>query len=62
MEDTDYGSEVKQLVILPNSPFMATNVSNRPDGSYETNDLWTPQPGKPGYWNICGRADDTLIM
>ncbi|CAO3664962.1 unnamed protein product [Umbelopsis ramanniana] len=62
MEDTEYGSEVKQLVILPNSPFMATNVSNRPDGSYATNDLWTPHPGKPGYWTICGRADDTLIM
>jgi hypothetical protein len=62
MEDTQYGSEIKQLVILPNSPFMATNVSNRPDGSYATNDLWTPHATKPGYWIICGRADDTLIM
>ncbi|KAG2176834.1 hypothetical protein INT44_007498 [Umbelopsis vinacea] len=62
MEDTDYGSEVKQLVILPNSPFMATNTSNRPDGSFATNDLWTPHPSKPDYWYISGRADDTLIM
>lgn len=62
MEDTDIGSEVKHLVILPNSPFMATNVSNRADGSYASNDLWTPHPSKPGYWNICGRSDDTLIM
>ncbi|KAI8580711.1 hypothetical protein K450DRAFT_235591 [Umbelopsis ramanniana AG] len=62
MEDTDYGSEIKQLIILPNSPFMATNASNRPDGSYATNDVWTPHPSKPGYWFISGRADDTLIM
>jgi hypothetical protein len=62
MEDTELDSETKHLVIKPNSPFLASNVSNRPDGSYATKDLWRPHPSKPGYWIICGRADDTLIM
>ncbi|KAH8550961.1 hypothetical protein BGW37DRAFT_496684 [Umbelopsis sp. PMI_123] len=62
MEDTELDSETKHLVIKPNSPFLASNVGNRPDGSYATKDLWRPHPSKPGYWIICGRADDTLIM
>jgi hypothetical protein len=62
MEDTEIDSKTKHLVIKPNSPFLASNASNRPDGSYATQDLWRPHPSKPGYWMICGRFDDTLVM
>lgn len=62
MEESETGDGAKHLVIKASSPYLASNVGNRPDGSYATNDLFVPHPSKPGYWYIIGRADDTLIM
>ncbi|GAB5589605.1 hypothetical protein Unana1_04505 [Umbelopsis nana] len=62
MEESETGDGAKHLVIKASSPYLASNVGNRPDGSYATNDLFVAHPSKPGYWYIIGRADDTLIM
>lgn len=62
MEDSEVGGGTKHLVVKAGNPGLATNVGNRPDGSYATNDLFVAHPSKPGYWYIVGRADDTLVM
>jgi thioester reductase-like protein len=53
---------VKHLYIRGDCPTLATNVSNRPDGGYDTNDLFKEHPDYPGYYVYLGRRDDTLIM
>ncbi|KAI8987327.1 hypothetical protein BDF20DRAFT_814613 [Mycotypha africana] len=53
---------IKHCYIRGDCPFLATNVSNRSDGGYDTNDLFIENPEAPGYWIYLGRRDDTLIM
>ncbi|KAI7879561.1 acetyl-CoA synthetase-like protein [Lichtheimia hyalospora FSU 10163] len=50
------------LVIKAGSPLMATNIGNRPNGDYATNDIFVEEPANSGYWRHCGRKDDTLVM
>ncbi|KAI9483645.1 MAG: hypothetical protein EXX96DRAFT_648358 [Benjaminiella poitrasii] len=54
--------DVYHLYMRSDSPFMATNVANRADGGYDTNDLFKEDPNFPGYYIYLGRRDDTLIM
>ncbi|KAG2211209.1 hypothetical protein INT47_006328 [Mucor saturninus] len=53
---------VKHLYIRGDSPSLATGVSNRPDGGFNTNDLFKENPNFPGFYDYLGRRDDTLIM
>ncbi|GAA5802331.1 hypothetical protein HPULCUR_007795 [Helicostylum pulchrum] len=53
---------IKHLYIRADSPSMATGVSNRSDGGYDTNDLFREDAKNPGYYVYLGRRDDTLIM
>jgi hypothetical protein len=62
MENLDDGSDLKQLIMTKASRSMAPGVSNREDGSYATKDLFRQHPSRPDYWQLIGRADDTLIM
>ncbi|CAF0954297.1 unnamed protein product, partial [Didymodactylos carnosus] len=52
---------VKELIHLPNDPFVASNVSNCSDGGYSTGDLVLEDLSNPGLYTIFGRKDDTLI-
>ncbi|KAI8091211.1 uncharacterized protein B0P05DRAFT_484698 [Gilbertella persicaria] len=54
--------DVKHLYFRCDSPNLASNVGNRPDGGYSTNDLFKENPEAPGYYIYLGRRDDTLIM
>ncbi|KAJ2957394.1 hypothetical protein NQZ79_g6909 [Umbelopsis isabellina] len=62
LEDWNNEEGVKQLIISSTCPNLAVGVSNRPDGSYATKDLFRQHPKRPDYWQLIGRADDTLIM
>lgn len=37
-------------------------MSNQPDGSYATKDLFLKHPTKPDAYRYIGRLDDTLVM
>ena len=37
-------------------------VSNRPDGSFATKDLFIKHPTRPGLLKMVGRVDDTLVL
>ncbi|KAI7904874.1 uncharacterized protein BX663DRAFT_431462 [Cokeromyces recurvatus] len=54
--------DVKHLYIRAGCPTLASHVANRPDGGYNTNDLFKEDPNFPGYYIYLGRRDDTLIM
>jgi thioester reductase-like protein len=60
LENTDDG--LKHLYLTSNSPAIALGVSNRPDGGFDSNDLFKEDPEAPGYYIYMGRRDDTLIM
>lgn len=62
LEDWESEQGLKQLIIASTCPNLAPGVSNRPDGSYATKDLFRPHPTRSDYWQLVGRADDTLIM
>lgn len=53
---------IKHLYIRGDSPTLATGVSNRADGGFDTNDLFRENPNFPGFYEYLGRRDDTLIM
>lgn len=48
------------LVVLPKWPALVT--SNRPDGSYDTKDLFQRHPNDPRKLRYLGRLDDTLTQ
>jgi acyl-CoA synthetase (AMP-forming)/AMP-acid ligase II len=48
------------LVVLPEMPTLVT--SNRPDGSYETKDLFMRHPTDPKKWKFSHRADDIIVL
>ena len=48
-----------ELVILPGYPTL--QVSNRPDGAYETGDLFLPHPTERGRWRYWRRKDDVVV-
>lgn len=56
--DTEQG--LWHLVVLPGMPSLVT--SNRPDGSYETKDLFVRYPTDPKKWKFSHRADDIIVL
>lgn len=58
-----YGDEdlgLWHLVVLPGLPTLV--MSNRPDGSYETHDLFVRHPTDPKKWKFSHRADDIIVL
>lgn len=58
-----YGDEDQglwHLVVLPGLPTFVT--SNRPDGSYATQDLFVRHPTDPKKWKFSHRADDIIVL
>ncbi|KAI9276451.1 hypothetical protein BY458DRAFT_505960 [Sporodiniella umbellata] len=53
---------VFHLYLRPGYPHLAINVANRPDGGYNTNDLYTQDPTYPDCYNFYGRLDDLLLL
>lgn len=51
---------IYELVGKPDWP--SKSFSNRPDGSYATNDLWAQHPTDPNRWKYFGRRDDLLVL
>jgi hypothetical protein len=51
---------IYELVALEGLPSKV--VSNRPDGSYATKDLFTPHPTIPYAWKYFARLDDTIVL
>lgn len=51
----------KILIHLPNDPFLAENISNRPDGCYTVGDILLEDPPSSGRYSVLGRHDDTLV-
>ncbi|KAJ0125235.1 thioester reductase domain-containing protein [Diaporthe amygdali] len=58
-----YGDEdqgLSHLVVLPGLPTLV--MSNRPDGSYATQDLFVRHPTDPRKWKFASRADDIIVL
>ncbi|CAF1386029.1 unnamed protein product [Didymodactylos carnosus] len=51
----------RELTFTANDPFLAVNVSNRPDGSYSTGDILIEDSPGSEYYLVLGRKDDTLV-
>lgn len=51
---------VYELIGKPGWP--SKSLSNRPDGSYATKDLWAQHPTDPNKWKYYGRRDDILVL
>lgn len=60
MEFEHEGGGVYHLVLKPGleSKYFAT----RPDGSYDTKDLFRPHPTDPKKWKYVSRKDDTIVL
>ena len=54
------GGDIYELVVLDG--WASKVVSNRPDGSYATNDLFVPHPTLPDAWKYFARLDDTIVL
>ncbi|KAI8886999.1 acetyl-CoA synthetase-like protein [Backusella circina FSU 941] len=54
--------EIKHLYARGDAPFLANYIANRPDGGFDTNDLFTEDPENPGHYIYYGRKDDILVM
>ncbi|KAK7723951.1 putative NRPS-like protein biosynthetic cluster [Diaporthe eres] len=48
------------LIVLPGMPTLVT--SNRPDGSYASQDLFVRHPTDPKKWKFSHRADDMIVL
>ncbi|KZT25172.1 acetyl-CoA synthetase-like protein, partial [Neolentinus lepideus HHB14362 ss-1] len=48
--------------LIVDSAFPTLNVSNQPDGSFATGDLYAKHPTIPHAWRYAGRADDIIVM
>ncbi|RPB15662.1 putative NRPS-like enzyme [Morchella conica CCBAS932] len=53
-------SNIYELVIKGGWP--SQSLTNRPDGSYETHDLFLQHPTDPNKWKYYGRLDDTIVL
>ena len=49
------------LIHLPNDPFLAENISNSPDGTFTSGDLFLEDPPNSGQYLLLGRQDNTLV-
>ncbi|KAI9243384.1 hypothetical protein BY458DRAFT_569237, partial [Sporodiniella umbellata] len=59
-EDAENG--YKHLRLAPSFFHLALNVSNRQDGSFDTNDLFIEDTKNPGYYFYVCRRDDAIIL
>ncbi|KAL7332220.1 hypothetical protein PS15p_204296 [Mucor circinelloides] len=50
------------VIVKGNCPALATGISNRPDGDYDTSDLFMETAKGSNQWRYLGRKDDTLAM
>lgn len=48
--------------LVGKSGWPSKSLSNRPDGSYATKDLWAQHPTDPNKWKYYGRRDDILVL
>ncbi|KAL1876979.1 putative NRPS-like protein biosynthetic cluster [Diaporthe australafricana] len=58
-----YGDEDQglwHLIVLSEFPTLV--MSNRPDGSYATQDLFVRHPTDPEKWKFASRADDIIVL
>ena len=58
-EIIDRENGAAEIVILPGYPTL--QVSNRPDGAFETHDLFLPHPTRKGRWLYWMRKDDVMV-
>jgi ribosome biogenesis protein SSF1/2 len=56
----DYGNNTCELVVKDGFP--AKVGSNRPDGSWATNDMFERHPQRPNLYKYIGRLDDTIVQ
>ena len=56
----DRGDGRLELIVLKG--YKTMTMSNRPDGSYATSDLFLKHPEIPNAYKFCGRLDDTLVL
>lgn len=52
--------EAYELIVKPG--WRSQSLTNRPDGSYATSDLWLQHPINPNKWKYYGRRDDILVL
>ncbi|KAI9250926.1 hypothetical protein BDA99DRAFT_522239 [Phascolomyces articulosus] len=54
---------IYHLIIRHDYPGLGVDIGNRPNGDYETYDLWADNhEQKPGTWTLIGRINDVLTM
>ncbi|KAG1862517.1 L-aminoadipate-semialdehyde dehydrogenase [Suillus subalutaceus] len=56
------GGDTYELFVLDGWPMKASVMTNQPDGSYATKDLFIKHPTIPDTYKFIGRIDDTLVM
>ncbi|KAG1858184.1 L-aminoadipate-semialdehyde dehydrogenase [Suillus subluteus] len=56
------GGDTYELFVLDGWPMKASILTNQPDGSYATKDLFIKHPTIPDTYKFIGRIDDTLVM
>ncbi|CAF0882302.1 unnamed protein product [Didymodactylos carnosus] len=61
LTNDDESKCLKEIVFLSNDPFNTKSISNRPDGSYSSGDLFSEHPDMPDYFTIESRLDDILV-
>lgn len=52
--------DLYHLILLPG--LRMKRLANRPDGSYETKDLFRKHPSSPHKWKFAARYDDIIVM
>ncbi len=51
----------KIIIHLPNDPFLAENICNRPNGYYTVGDILLEDPPNSERYVVLGWQDDTLV-
>ncbi|OJD28642.1 male sterility protein [Diplodia corticola] len=59
-EEGEGGETLYHLVVLPG--LKAKVLSDRPDGSYATKDLFRRHPELPNHWKFAARLDDIVVL
>ncbi|ORX54039.1 acetyl-CoA synthetase-like protein, partial [Hesseltinella vesiculosa] len=59
--ETRNGEKLYHLAVKGSCPTLATGVTNRPDGGFDSNDLFIKSEF-PSYYKYFGRRDDTIVF
>lgn len=62
IDSDDETASLKHLYTRANSPTMASNVVNRPDGGFSTDDVFRPDPNCPGRYIYVSRRDNIIAL